>query len=198
MILAFQLREQWDVATLNTDPSRVLEARMACKVILTNQLIYTQVAEATGVPWLVVACIHYRESHQNFRCHLHNGDPLTNRTIHVPSGRPFHGDPPFTWIESATDALQGREHPFEWGIGDVLEFCERYNGLGYRERQIASPYVWGGTDRYTSGLFIADGTLDMTRKDPRPGVAALLKTLMGMGVPLDFSVKAPQNNSPVH
>lgn len=192
MNLAPELKAQWDLAILSTDPTRVLEAKMAAKVIVNNQVTYWQVQQATGVPWLVIAAIHYRESHQNFRCHLHNGDPLTARTTHVPAGRPTQGTPPFTWQQSAIDALLGRPHAFAWDIGGALEFCERYNGLGYRTVGVMSPYVWSGTDRYTSGLFVADGSLDMTRKDPRPGVAALFKTLVGLGIPLDFGAQSAQ------
>ena len=71
------------------------------------------------MPWYVVGLIHTMESSGNFAAHLHNGDPLSARTTHVPAGRPKAGAPPFTWEESATDALtmqgfaklEGLEHP---------------------------------------------------------------------------------------
>src|SRR5262249_16489898 len=66
---------------------------------------YDQVANATGVPWYVVAMIHEMEGGLNFATHLHNGDPLTARTVHVPVGRPPTGSPPFLWEDSAVDAL---------------------------------------------------------------------------------------------
>lgn len=198
MILAPELKSVFDICNLSTDPSRVLEAKRAVKILVNNQVTYWQVEKATGVPWLVIAAIHYRESNQNFRCHLHNGDPLTSRTLHVPKDRPVAGMPPFTWPQSAVDALAGRAKPFDWDVGGALEFCERYNGLGYRNKLIASPYVWSGTDRYVSGLFVADGSLDPDRKDPRPGVAALYKTLGSFGIALDFTVKSVQPNISIH
>ena len=179
---------------LSTEPTRVLDLKAACKVIINNELTYWGVEKSTGVPWLVVAVIHYRESSQNFKMHLHNGDPLTARTVHVPAGRPVQGNPPFTWSQSAVDALTGRTTPFAWDIGGVLEFCERYNGLGYQKHGINSPYVWGSTDKYTSGIFVADGTLDMARKDPRAGVASLLLYLRAMGVPLEFKTGVAPNS----
>ena len=56
------------------------------------------------IPWWFVAVIHDLEASRNFNAHLHNGDPLTHRTVHVPKNRP-PGNPPFTFEESARDAL---------------------------------------------------------------------------------------------
>src|SRR5262249_28019842 len=60
---------------------------------------------ATDVPWFVIAIIHNLEASRAFDRHLHNGDPLTARTRNVPRNRPAAGSPPFTWEESAQDAL---------------------------------------------------------------------------------------------
>lgn len=181
--------ELFDSCILTTEPTRILELRSACKTILVNEPIYWKVESETGVPWFVIAFLHYRESNLNFKCHLHNGDPLTERTKHVPKDRPLTGSPPFTWSHSAIDALTGRQHPFRWDVAGVLGFCERYNGLGYRYHQMNSPYLWSCTDKYSSGLFVADGTLDMSKKDARPGVAALLKNMIDTGVSLEFETR---------
>ena len=53
---------------------------------------YERVSGITLVPWQVIGVIHSREADCDFHCHLHNGDPLTGRTIHVPKGRPLEGD----------------------------------------------------------------------------------------------------------
>jgi lysozyme family protein len=53
----------------------------------------------------VVAVIHQMECSGDFTKHLHNGDTLKARTVQVPTGRPLTGKPPFTWEQSATDAL---------------------------------------------------------------------------------------------
>jgi len=60
---------------------RATDARVA--IITTGKSRYDQVANATGVPWYVIGMIHEMEGGLNFATHLHNGDPLTNRTIHV-------------------------------------------------------------------------------------------------------------------
>src|SRR5689334_3035250 len=73
--------------------------------ILDNRPRYEEVEGVTSVPWYVVAVIHSLEGSLNFKTHLHNGDPLTAKTTHVPKGRP-PGNPPFRWEESCVDALR--------------------------------------------------------------------------------------------
>lgn len=139
---------------------------------------YSAVSLETGVPWYLVAALHYRESSLNFNTFLQNGDPLFNAsgepvaTIHVPVGvGPFPD-----WQHAAIAAL--RSNPGRlWDIGDCLMFAERYNGLGYQKRGIMTPYVWAGTDRYTAGKYVADGVFSATTVDQQLGVAPILKTL---------------------
>lgn len=154
---------------------------------LTYRDTYLEVAKRSGIPWFTIAAIHFRESDQNFKCHLHNGDSLTSRTIHVPRNRPLNGQPPFTWQESACDALSEVWTPDAWDIAGCLEFMERYNGLGYQKHGINSPYVWDYTNAYDSGLFITDGKFDPDKKESRPGCVSILKTLTAKGVALDFT-----------
>lgn len=172
-------------SVLTKDPSKIEIINKVCSRMIMNQIIYSGIESATGVPWYVIAGIHYRESSQNFNCHLHNGDPLTDRTIHVPKGRPVNGSAPFTWSASAIDALSDRWQPDIWDVNNTLLFCEHYNGLGYQRHNIASPYLWSGTSLYSKGLFVSDGTLDLTKSDQRPGIVALFKTLIGQGIILD-------------
>jgi len=144
---------------------------------------YAKVEVACGVPWWFVAVVHIRESNGNFSKHLHNGDPLTKRTVQVPAGRPKAGKPPFPWHESAVDALtmpgKSLDKITDWNIGRVLWELERYNGLGYRlyHPSVPSPYLWSGTQFYTQGKYVADGKWSATAKDKQPGCVGLLKTL---------------------
>ena len=70
---------------------------------------YDHVSHATGVRWYVVGIIHALEASLNFKSRLHNGDPLTDRTVQVPRGRPPFGIPPFEWEDSAIDALTSED-----------------------------------------------------------------------------------------
>lgn len=172
---------------LTKDELKIRELEFICGSTLRNQHIYAAVEENTKIPWPLIAAIHFRESNQNFKKHLHNGDPLTDRTIHVPKGRPLLGEPPFTWEVSAIDALSKFWKPKRWDLPGSLEFLERYNGLGYQKENVYSPYLWNYTNMYTKGLFTSDGHFDSEKIERRPGCVAILETLAMKGVSLDFT-----------
>src|SRR4051812_33071262 len=92
--------------TCDVKPQRAPEVDRAVDVMVANRARYESVQADTGVPWHVIALIHCMEGGQRFDRHLHNGDPLSARTVQVPAGRPKTGTPPFTWEESAQDALK--------------------------------------------------------------------------------------------
>lgn len=141
------------------------------------------VSEVTKVPWYVIAVIHNMEASLNFTRHLHNGDRLTGRTTHVPAGRPIAGNPPFTWEESAIDALtmQGMTKIADWSMPNTLLILEKYNGGGYAKRGINSPYLWAATNQYGDvpniGKYTSDGKFDPKAVSHQIGVAAILKQL---------------------
>lgn len=140
---------------------------------------YVDASTATGVPVTFIAITHSLECSSNFNKHLHNGDPLTARTTHVPAGRPIKGEPPFTWTESAIDALilKGYDKITDWSIPSMLGLFERYNGLGYQKRGILSPYLWSWSNLYTAGKYVADGHYDASAVSQQCGAAVLLKLL---------------------
>lgn len=166
------------------DPKKEVELDNICKLISLNIEAYKFVSLETSIPWILIASIHYRESDQSFQKHLHNGDPLTAKTVHVPRNRPVEGEPPFRWQDSAVDALTGFWKPKLWNMSGCLEFLERYNGLGYRTHSVNSPYLWDWTQHYTSGLFVEDGKFDPNKKENRAGCVAIIKTLEMKGLPL--------------
>jgi len=120
--------------------------------ILANKSTYEAVVEPYAIPWYFVALVHTMESSRNFDTHLHNGDPLDARTIQVPAGRPKRGYPPFTWEESALDALRYKHlHRVRtWSLQKVLYYLEKYNGWGYRlyHAHVKSPYLWSYSNHY--------------------------------------------------
>lgn len=145
---------------------------------------YGLIESATGVPWYVVGIIHAMEAGLRFDRHLHNGDPLTARTRLVPAGRPLAGKPPFTFEESACDALlmKGLDKIEHWSVPRIAYELERYNGWGYRNfhRETLSPYLWSGTQHYRRGKYVADGKWSPTAVSQQSGAMALLKRLNEM------------------
>lgn len=135
---------------------------------------YQAVSAQTGVPWFVIAVIHERESSQSWTANLAQGDPWNAVSVHVPKGQgPF-----VSWEAAAVNALT-RSPPYaahwaDWSIGSALTLLESYNGLGYAQRGVPSPYLWAGSDQYRSGKYIADGHFDPDAIDHQLGCAALI------------------------
>jgi len=168
----------WSRATIN--PARRAEARVVANRILARRDVYAAIERATGVPLALFGAIHARESSLRFDRHLHCGDPLTARTVHVPKGRPKQGTPPFTFMESAVDALTMPPHSLDqvkdWSVERVLYEAEKYNGWGYLGR-VNSPYLWAGTSEYVAGKYVADHVYDSRHVDRQLGCVAIMKAL---------------------
>jgi len=142
---------------------------------------YQQVAEALHIPWYVVGVLHALETERNFACHLHNGDPLTERTRHLPDGHPQTGEPPFSWEESAIDALQLRHlnQWQDWSIAGTLFCLEDYNSWSYRlhHPEVPSPYLWSYSTHYQQGKYVTDDAWSDTATFTHCGAAVLLRRL---------------------
>lgn len=151
-----------------------------------NKQRYESVGNQIGVPWYFIGLIHTMESNRNFTTHLHNGDPLSSRTTHVPSGRPKSGNPPFTWEESALDALKLKRlnKETDWSLPKFLYQLENYNGWGYRlyHQHVKSPYLWSYSNHYTSGKYTADGVFSNTAVSRQCGSAVILRRLEHRGI----------------
>jgi lysozyme family protein len=171
------------------DAAKVLPARQeivtqSVRRILGNRARYERITRSMTMPWYFLAIIHGLEADFRFDAHLHNGDPLTARTVRVPAGRPVRGKPPFTWEESAMDAIAVSRYDKwnDWSIAGMLVAWERYNGLGYRQYGIHSPYVWACTDLYAKGRYVADGKFEANAESRQCGAVALLKGLIATGL----------------
>jgi len=173
----------WYSASVNPGRIHVCDYVIDSK-FTTHLSSYEKVESATGVPWFVVAVIHAREADCDFSCHLFNGDPLTHRTVNVPAGQPSEGNPPFDWYVSAIASLKwdGLDKMSNWSLESILYQLEKYNGLGYFNRGINSPYVWAGTNQYSCGKYVSDGRFDPKAVDGQLGCAALLKRMNDRGI----------------
>jgi lysozyme family protein len=170
------------------DAAKVLPARQevvaqSVRKILGNRARYERITKSMTMPWYFLAIIHGMEADFRFDSHLHNGDPLTGRTVRVPAGRPARGTPPFSWEESAMDAITVNRYDKwnDWSIAGMLVAWERYNGLGYRQYGVNSPYVWACTDLYAKGRYVADGRFEANAESRQCGAVAMLKGLIATG-----------------
>ena len=173
-----QYQALYDTMTIRPERAQLASAiALKIKSVLPK---YQTAAGATGVPVVFIAITHSMECSSNFNKHLHNGDPLTARTTHVPAGRPVKGEPPFTWTDSAIDALQllKLDEIKDWSIPNMLLTFERYNGMGYQKRGINTPYLWSWSNHYLVGKYGADGKFDPQLVSQQCGAAVLLKLLL--------------------
>lgn len=180
----------------DVDESRIASIdRDYIRPLAANEARYRVVAAGSGVPWWVVGIIHGLEASFSFKHHLHNGDPLEQRTVQEPAGRPMNGEPPFTWEESAEDALAGQfGGAADWSLGGTLFNLEGYNGFGYRDRGRATPYLWGFTTHHRKGKFVRDRVFDPEAPTRQAGAAAILKRAVVrklIDLPSDGAAPAP-------
>lgn len=150
--------------------------------LMAHKARYKATGKPLDVPWWFLGIVHQLEGSGNFHTHLHNGDPLTARTVNVPAGRPPDGHPPFTWEFSAHDALrhEGFAHQDDWSISHALFRFEQFNGFGYRNlpHPIPSPYLWSFSQHYTRGKFDRDKHFNPDLVSAQCGAAVLLRVLV--------------------
>jgi lysozyme family protein len=183
-------------------PNRVSELTAIVKQILANRQRYEGIAEKANCPWWLVACIHNMECSLSFSKHLHNGDSLQKRTWQIPAGRPVRGTPPFTFEESALDALEydGLLGSKGHSIPEFLYHFEKFNGWGYRTKGINSPYLWSYTNHYVKGKYVRDGVFDRDAVSLQCGIAAIMRRLAEFGLlddePTNYSDPVRQDPYP--
>ncbi|NJM25178.1 MAG: hypothetical protein HC859_06420 [Bacteroidia bacterium] len=175
--LAVEYQHLFDTCQINTN--RYDATDYVVDLITNHRQRYESVSAALGIPWYFVGILHSLEASCNFKKHLHNGDPLTARTKNVPRGRPVDGNPPFTWEESAIDALTMKSLNTwtDWSVPGMLYQSERYNGFGYRRHGINSPYLWSFSNQYVRGKYTADGIYSDTAVSKQCGAATLLRRM---------------------
>lgn len=164
--------------SLTFKPWAQAEVARITGIIHRNLRAYEEIERSSGVPWRIIAAIHNMECSLNFERHLHNGDKLTARTVRVPAGRPIAGKPPFSFHDSAVDALAMKFTGWtDWSIPAVLYKLEGFNGYGYRKKGVNSPYLWSGSQHYAKGKYVSDGKYDPNAVSKQIGVALILKAL---------------------
>lgn len=166
---------RWEVFKINTN--MLGTAERVAKQIEDGQARYQTVAARTHIPWYAIGVIHYREASLNWNTHLSNGDALNRPTHDVPRGEPAFA----TWEQGAYDALVNYPPKLanwrDWSPGGLLTGLTAYNGYGYDEKGISSPYIWASTDQYKEGFYVGDDDFSPTAVDHRLGAAAILLTL---------------------
>lgn len=169
-------------------PGRQRQAEKVAGRLLSNIDRYKAIEKLTNVPAGFIMCAHERESSGDFTTYLGNGQPLNKITTIVPKGRgPFK-----TFEDGALDAFRleklgsGGIQLSDWDEGMLAWWGESFNGFGYRNKGIRSPYLWGGTNHQQPGKYVADGKFDPNFMDPQLGMMAVYGELVRQRPELDL------------
>lgn len=185
---------RWNSAKLNPAWSIALDKLVSRYQRTQATYVQIQNMRPNGIPAAVCFGLLYRESDNDMTCSPAQGDSLSRRSTHVPRGRIPNVEPPYTFLQAAEDSYYSPQLDHmdakDWSsIGAALDNSEGFNGWGYRNRGMVSPYVWSGTSVYQRGKFVADGRLDRSFVDKQAGVAAILLRFRERGIPI---LKAPK------
>jgi lysozyme family protein len=171
----------WEIAKIK--PSFLSQANAIADRIIKNKARYSLVESATGIPWFLIGCLHNMEGSGSFSTWLANGDPLTAPTVRVPKGLGKGMVFPLKWEDAAILSLRHeRWKNIKTDIPSFLMLSELYNGAGYANRGMVSPYLWSGTDQYVKGKYTADSKFDPEAVSKQVGVVTVLKALQAKGV----------------
>jgi len=173
-------------AGLEARPERKAEAQATARRINARRRRYAVVEASTGVPWWFIGCLHEREAPrpEAFVDYLGNGQPFARKTTAVPAGRgPFD-----SWDAGAIDALmtKGFSKIEDWSVEHALFLAETFNGPGYWNKGLPSPYVVGASNKQERGKYTVDHEFDASIMDIQIGVATMLKELLAI-VPALFA-----------
>lgn len=167
------LKAEYDSLLASVTLTRPGDAMAAAHKVFANANRYIAAGNATGVPWSLIGALDLRESDCDPRAGLGQGDPWNQVSTHVPRGKgPFK-----SWAAAAEfyiryDNLD--DVPAPWAMDVACYKAEAWNGWGYRNKGIFTPYLWAGTNHYKRGKYIADGEYSSTAVDEQLGVVAIL------------------------
>lgn len=142
---------------------------------------YYMLEKKTGVPSELIAAIHYRENSKDyleeaFDINFRNGSPLNASD---PQGgvifESFDESAEF-WLKEIESDLS-IEFDENTDMATMLTYAEKYNGFGYANNQRINPYLYSGTDLYSSGKYVKDGKYDSSVVDAQPGIYVLMTSL---------------------
>ncbi len=152
---------------------------------------YAPVSAQTGVPQIWMATSFEREASSNFNDSPAQGDPWNRVSVHVPRGRgPFA-----SWADAAKDAyhIDGLDGvgAANWTWARACYEGEIFNGMGYRAHGVHSPYLWSGTNNYSTGKYVADGVFDPNHADTQLGIVPIMSRMVTLRPGLALASSAP-------
>jgi lysozyme family protein len=215
-------QHRWDVMHVQASRLPVLHARAAVLCAdgnkaryqgVTDRLVELAAKDPTiyPTPWWFTAIASEREygGPPRWDRQLGQGDPLHQKSVHVPAGmgpyidHPDDKTPGFdAWTRCCVDVLlnsaphAGRWHL--WTPGGVATIFEEYNGLGYAAMGKPSAYVWSGSDQYQHGKYIRDRVYSDSVVDVQEGCMPLLASMMAIDPSIQFAPAVEAHPAPIN
>ena len=179
-------------------------AVLAARKVFANADRYIAAGLATGVPWSFIGCLDLRESDCNPHAALGQGDPWNRVSVNVPRGK----GPWLSWEAAAEyyahyDGLDDPPAPYDMSVACYMG--EKWNGFGYRNHGVNTPYLWGMTNHQEAGRYAGDGNWQPGQWDTQPGIIAVLLSMFeidpsikidGIPVPVDHFPVVPVPPAP--
>lgn len=190
------LKSEYDQLLASMVITRPRAVEKAARDVIKNVAShYASVSQWTGVPAALIGVLNMRESNQNFRTGLGQGDPIDQVSRHVPRG---HG--PFaSWEDAARfyihyDHLDDNTSP--WGYAYTCWKSEIWNGFGYRAHGVHSPYLWAGSNHQQPGKYVSDGNWDARAVDNQLGAIVVMVRMIELEPNLGFGDAVLKIESP--
>lgn len=181
---ALQAGYQRDLlAYRTTDPAQVSDT---ARRIIKGKSRFMPVQEKLGIPAVWMMASFEREASSNFNLSPAQGDPWRRKSVNEPRGL----GPYSSWEESALEAYRydkiNNLPPEMWTWAFGCYKGEGFNGFGFRNHGVHSAYLWAGTNLYTIGMYVSDGSWRAGVKDPRVGIVPVMRMLNSMDPTLHF------------
>ncbi len=170
------------LAAMQVAPARQGElARRAQEVIELAEKHrdeWTEVEGKTGVPRVWGIASFERESSSDYSRSPAQGDRWDQVSKNVPRGLG-----PYRCWGDACIAAYRLDHLDQvgaaaWSWPRALYEDELFNGFGYRQFGVHSPYLWAWTNIYRVGKYGSDGRFDRNLRDQQCGTAPMMQMLI--------------------
>jgi len=187
-----QLKPEYTSLLAHMQPTRATQIDLTAKTLIKyiDNKDYKPGCDATGVPQIVAAASFEREASSNFKLNPAQGWPLNSRSRDVPYNGPFDN---WTTAQIAAYKIDGLDKigAPNWSWEQACYEEELFNGFGYRQYGVHSPYLWAGTSNYIKGKFTSDHGYDPNEVDTQLGVIPIMYRIVQLRPDLALPMAFP-------
>lgn len=152
-------------AAMQIDPARRPAIEKIARRIVSGRAQYDVISRASHVPWFVVGIIHALDGELRWNAEWE--------------------------ATAAANRFKARLPRSRWNsIEDIASALEEWDGLGYRQRGVHSPYLWGWTTAHIAGRIVGDGVFLPGAEAEAPGAMAVLRAMVEID-PLGVDISPP-------